>query len=441
MRIVTKAAYAAPAVGLAGLGLPLLIYLPEYYGTVVGLPLGLVGMAFLMARLADIIVDPLAGALIDRTRSRHGRFRFWLALGTPLLMLSVYGLFMPPLGPPQAASLTRLVLCLAGTYAAWSLCFVAHVGWGSTLSNDYDERNAIFAWCQALFLVGGLAITAIPLLPALRATPEQALPAMGWFILLSLPVGVALALLLVREHPAGLRRPPDWNDYRRLLGQAGIARLLAADFLSSTAVYAAGGVFFFYYGFIHGLAPAETAALLFAVKLGAIAGAYLWGRLGTLLEKHRALALGFGGLALMTLVVHLLPWSGRTAGMVILGGFGVLLSADPVLVRSMMADLGDERRLATGADQMGTMVALLSVSDKLSAAIGPALALAALGWAGFDPQAAQQTSLALNTLTAAAIWVPLVLQAAAVPLVWRHPLTASRHQAIRTELAVLEGGD
>ncbi|WP_049973822.1 MFS transporter [Azospirillum sp. B4] len=436
MRTVIKAAYAAPAMGLAGLGLPLLIYLPEYYGTVIGLPLGLVGMAFLAARLADIIVDPLAGALMDRVRTRHGRFRFWLAVGTPLLMLSVYGLFMPSKG----TGFSHLVLCLAGTYAAWSLCFVAHLGWGGTLSDDYDERNAIFAWCQALFLVGGLAITAIPLLPALRAAPEHALPAMGWFILLSLPAGVALALLLVREHPAGRRRVPGWRDYARLLGQAGIARLLAADLLSSIAVYAAGGVFFFYYGVFHGLAPAQTAALLFAVKLGAMPGAYLWSRLGSLLEKHRAMAVGFAGLAIMTLVVHLVPWSGLTVGMAILGVFGVFLSADPVLVRSMMADLGDERRLTTGADQMGALAALLSVSDKMAAAIGPALALAALDKAGFDPHAPRQTPLALTMLATVAIWAPLVLQAGAALLVRLHPLTASRHQAIRTELAVLEGG-
>ncbi|EGY01074.1 major facilitator transporter [Nitrospirillum viridazoti Y2] len=99
MRILTKAAYAAPTVGLAALGLPLLIYLPDYYGTVVGLPLGLVGMAFLVARLVDIAVDPLVGVLTDRTRSRHGRFRLWLAVGTPLLMISVRTLFMPPPAP------------------------------------------------------------------------------------------------------------------------------------------------------------------------------------------------------------------------------------------------------------------------------------------------------------------------------------------------------
>ncbi|MEE3627400.1 MFS transporter [Nitrospirillum sp. BR 11752] len=416
MGVLIKAAYAAPAAGLAALGLPLLIYLPDYYATVVGLPLGLVGVAFLVARLADIAIDPLAGILIDRTRSRHGRFRLWLAMGTPLLMLSVHGLFMPPTG----ASFSYLAVCLAGTYAAWSLCFVAHLGWGGTLSRDYGGRNAIFAWCQVLFLVGGLAVTALPLLPPLRTAPQATLPAMGWFVLISFPLGVAAALLLVPERNGGQRPMPRWRDYGRLLGQGAIARLLAADFLSSTAVYAAGGVFFFYYATFHDLDRMQTAALLFAVKAGAMAGAPLWGWLGNRLEKHRAMALGFSGMVLMCLVVHLFRWSGLTAGLAILGVFGTFLSADPVLVRSMMADLGDEHRLITGIDQMGTLAALLSVSDKLAAAIGPALALTALSMAGFDAhaQATQQGAPALQTLAAAAVWIPAVLHGMAAILVY-----------------------
>ncbi|MDE1149758.1 MAG: MFS transporter [Azospirillaceae bacterium] len=436
MRMVTKMAYAAPTVGLAGLGLPLLIYLPNYYGTVVGLPLGLVGLAFLVARLADIIADPLAAVVLDNTRSAFGRFRLWLVIGTPFLIVSVFGLFMPPKG----ASATYLSLCLAGTYAAWSLCSVAHVAWGGSLSDDYDERNAIFAWAQAFFMVGGLAITALPLLPALKATPAATVPAMGWFIMAATPVGVALAVLLVREPPAAWTRRPAWRDYARLLAQGDVARLLGSSFLTSLALYGSGAVFFFYYPLFHGLSPLQTASLLFVLKLGAIAGGYLWSMLGTLMEKHRALALGFAAQALLYPVVHLLPWSSPKVGMVILAGFGITLSAAPVLMRSMMADLGDQWRLSSGTDQLGALSALFSIIDKLAAAVAPALALMALDRAGFNPQGAEQTGQATTALSVAAIWVPAVLCLLAIPLVRGHRLTADRHQAVRRELALLEAG-
>jgi GPH family glycoside/pentoside/hexuronide:cation symporter len=75
----TLAAFAAPCLPLAALGLPLVVYLPEYYVSELGLSLSVVGAAFLLVRVADIILDPILGGMMDRTRTRIGRFRPWLA--------------------------------------------------------------------------------------------------------------------------------------------------------------------------------------------------------------------------------------------------------------------------------------------------------------------------------------------------------------------------
>ncbi len=83
MRLLTKAAYAAPSIGFAGISLPLLIFLPTYYATQRDLPIAAVGAAFAIIRLLDIGFDPLIGAAMDRTRTRFGRFKPWVAIGTP----------------------------------------------------------------------------------------------------------------------------------------------------------------------------------------------------------------------------------------------------------------------------------------------------------------------------------------------------------------------
>src|SRR5215210_16993 len=88
------AAFAGPCLPLAAMGLPLVVYLPEYYSNALGLPLATVGAAFMGVRLLDIMFDPFIGGVMDRTRTRWGRFRPWLALGAPPLMLATYALFM-----------------------------------------------------------------------------------------------------------------------------------------------------------------------------------------------------------------------------------------------------------------------------------------------------------------------------------------------------------
>ncbi|HAJ03002.1 MAG TPA: MFS transporter, partial [Brevundimonas sp.] len=63
----TLAAFSAACLPYAALGLPVYVTLPEFYASHVGVDLALVGVIFLVIRLADIVVDPALGMVIDRT--------------------------------------------------------------------------------------------------------------------------------------------------------------------------------------------------------------------------------------------------------------------------------------------------------------------------------------------------------------------------------------
>ena len=81
------AVFAALAIPLAGAGLPLAVYLPPYYAQELGLGLGAVGLIFMLSRVWDAVTDPLVGVLSDRSRSRFGRRKPWIAAGAPLFAL------------------------------------------------------------------------------------------------------------------------------------------------------------------------------------------------------------------------------------------------------------------------------------------------------------------------------------------------------------------
>jgi Na+/melibiose symporter-like transporter len=431
MKTLTKAAYAAPSVGFAGISLPLLIFLPTFYAAQRGVPLAAVGAAFAIIRLLDIGFDPLIGAAMDRTRARFGRFKLWMAIGAPLLMAAVWALFMPP----ADAGLGWLIASLLAVYAAWSICFVAQLGWGVALSGDYAERNSLFGWWQAAYLLGSLIITALPLTPALRAHPALTVPTLGQFILIATPLGVVLALMLVPEPPSGPRPKVALADYLRLMVRPNVARLLAVDLLIGMAVFTNGALFFFYFGAARGVPFAQAAILLFLTTLGSLIGALPWGRLGGAIGKHQAAMAGFLAYAAFLAVVPFAPVGILPVGATVMLLFGATLSAGPVLVRSMLADVGDEERLLRGVDHTGLLSALFANSNKLGAVIGPALAFALLGAAGFHPKAASQSPRALTALSLLAIWAPAAIGLLAALLVRGHALTASAHAAIRARLA------
>ena len=76
---------------------PVVVFIPKYYTGDLGLSLVIVANIILGVRIFDVITDPLCGFLNDKTVTRWGRRKPWIAVATPLMMLSIYMLFLPPI--------------------------------------------------------------------------------------------------------------------------------------------------------------------------------------------------------------------------------------------------------------------------------------------------------------------------------------------------------
>jgi Na+/melibiose symporter-like transporter len=100
---------------LAVIGYPLAIWIPAHYSGGLGISLATVGTILMLARLTDVITDPLMGELSDRWRTPIGRRRPWLFIGPPVMMLGVYHLFMPSEGVGIAYFLFWLTIFFVGS--------------------------------------------------------------------------------------------------------------------------------------------------------------------------------------------------------------------------------------------------------------------------------------------------------------------------------------
>ena len=298
------ALFAAPCLGLAGIGLPLTVYLPTFYSAELGLGLGAVGMAFMTVRLIDIGLDPLLGVLMDRTRTRFGRFRPWLAAGTPLLMLASGLLFFARPGVTTG----YLIAGLALAYGGWSICVLAQTAWGSLLSPLYDERSRVYGWWQAFNLTGLLAILLLPVAAnAIDPGPATGIRAMGGYLIVLLPLSAAMAVLFVKEPAPDAGAPmASMADWPKIMRSSAVRRILIADVLIGLAFGVEASLFLFFFTRAKGFSSGFSNIALLLYFIGALAGGPIWTWLAVRVSKHMALAwscvAGIGGLAILGLL-------------------------------------------------------------------------------------------------------------------------------------------
>jgi GPH family glycoside/pentoside/hexuronide:cation symporter len=430
-------AFAGPAAPMAALGLPLVVFLPEYYSNDLGLPLAAVGAAFALVRLLDLGVDPMLGALMDRTNTRFGRFRPWLAAGAPVLIAAIYQLFMARPG----VGVGYLWFWLLVGFLGLSMAQLAHLAWAAKLSESYDGRSRTYAWVQALTVGGMIVVLLVPAVLALAAHVGSAggVHAMGWLTIAAIPATFALALATVREPPsAAPAAHARLADYLALFRNRTILRLLATDQALNLAAQITGAVFFFYFEQVKLFSKGQAEALLFIYFLAGLCGAPMWLRLAYRLGKHRALAVA----ALAYVVTQTLALTMPAKSLIIAAPAmflaGLPYSASGLLVRSMLADVGDAEKLETGQDRTGLFYGLLSVNSKIAAAIGVYSTFALLSLLGFNPiTGASNSHQALIGLQALFAVGPAGLAVTAAAIIRGYPLTAERHAAVREKLDLL----
>ncbi len=429
----TLAAFAAPCLPLAGLGLPLVVYLPEFYASELGLSLSQVGLAFAAVRILDMAFDPFIGGVMDGTRSRFGRFRPWFAVAAPILMLATAMLFMAKPGVTTVYLWTWLLVLYAGV----SISSLSQLAWGAAISPEYNERSRIYAWWQGGNVVGMILVLTLPaLLPHFGVSGHAAaVGAMGWFVVLLLPLTVGLAVWKVPEPTVTVAREKSgFGEYFKLLKRPSVARILIVDFLVGTGPAITGALFFFYFVRAKGFEKSTASLLLLVYFIGGLAGAPIWTWLAHKIGKHRALAVSSLFYAAVTLGSLAIPHGNVPVGGLMMFMAGITYAAGAFLLRAMMADVGDEVRLDTHVERTALLYALLSGTVKIGSALAVFVTFSLLGMMGFDPKA-KTGDAGLPGLMAMFTVLPAALAITASAIVAGFPLTAARHGEIRDALA------
>lgn len=118
-------------------------YLSIFYTDIVGLAPVVVSAIMMGARIWDAINDPMMGAIAERTRSRFGRFRPWIAFGCPFLAIFSVLTFTNPFGGSTAAGVIWAAVIYIVAGMLYTLVNIPYGALAAVMTEDTDQRNKI----------------------------------------------------------------------------------------------------------------------------------------------------------------------------------------------------------------------------------------------------------------------------------------------------------
>ncbi|WP_278234915.1 MFS transporter [Isoptericola sp. AK164] len=473
LRKGTVARYAVGSVGTGGFGtLPGLV-LVYYLTDTLGVAALAAGLIVTLAKVWDVVVDPVIGAASDRDRAAHGTRRRLMIVGG--LLLPVFFLLtfaVPPTLGSLAGAVWVLVAFLCAA-TAFSLFQVPYIALPAELTGSYDERTRLLTARVVVLTVAILAFGGGA--PALRGlVPDEH----AGYLLMGAVAGLVLgASLLVTAGVEGRARRRDADPaadggpqgpgadgtpqsaevatpdtptpgvlahYRaglvvlrtsppfRALLSAFVLQALATGTMLAGAQYVATWV----------LDDEGAVTFLFAALVGpAVVFAPVWGRAARRIGKERAFAVASGVFLGAAAALVVMYWSPGVWVYAVVAVAGAAYAGLQSLPMAMLPDVVSHDAVTRGPGRAGTFSGLWTAGETTGFGLGTAVLTTVLATTGYVESRAEavvvQPDSAVLGIVLAFTLLPAALVAVSLVPLRRYPLRRTdieaAHTAARTE--------
>jgi GPH family glycoside/pentoside/hexuronide:cation symporter len=164
--LARKLAFSASGIGSYACLAVMNAYLMYFYTDVALLGVGLVGLALGIGRVFDAVNDPIIGYFSDKTHTRWGRRRPWIAIAALPSGIAFALLFRPPNTTDQYMLFLYLLIVSLALDAFGTMAQIPGFALATELSSDYQERTQIFALCSFFNNIGTICGGFLPFMVA-----------------------------------------------------------------------------------------------------------------------------------------------------------------------------------------------------------------------------------------------------------------------------------
>ena len=386
------------------------IAFPLFFTNVFGLTVADTATLMLVARMFDVVTDPLMGSLADRTQSRWGTYRPWLIYGAiPLGLVFALLLYTPDFGPVgKRVWAYSLYLLMMAIYTAVNVPYGSLLG---VMTDDDNEKNQFSSFRMVgAYAMGFITLLSFPYLQKfVGGTEQHQYAVLGAFFGLFAAAGTLASGLLTKERLKPIRaekfsfkqfadlfRNKPWI-YLTLIG-------ICTNFYNGFR-YAVAGYLFEYClkgdvtisGLIINYTVFMTFGELTCMIFGGVSPIFTkW--MGS---KKKAFIVAAIICLISSVVFFFVPMEKSSIWimivLVIIGSVGIGLYSP--LLWSMYADVADYATEKNGTSSTGLIFSSGTMSQKFGIAISGSLVALLLGMAGFVSGTNEVTGETLITIT------------------------------------------
>lgn len=395
-------------------------YQAEFYGSVMGASLAVVGIIILVAKVVSAIFDPIVGNKIEGTNGKLGKFKPFILVSIPILLIFTALIFFDIKALHFENAGNKLYIYIFVTFLIWclgmTLADVPTQGIAAVLTPNPTERTNVVSIANTAKQIGFSACAVIvPVVCLLIPEGSKVLVKQGetdspmiageyfWSALATAAAGCILMALIVLWNK---ERVPytagEKNTFKDMVGAIKGNKPLILVIVS------------YFLGFgrqmAMGIQVQAANALIGSQNLVIILG--ITTAIGSMIsmaitpmlikklgEKITYLALSIYGFAISVLayIVFAFVTQNQIVMYIFLFLIGLQFSAVTLMPMIMTADCVDYYEYETGMRKEGPVYALLSLTIKVCLALGTALGLIFVSRSGYSQALAAGASFSDST--------------------------------------------
>lgn len=274
LSIGEKISYGLGAIGKDMVYMLSASYILYYYQDIMGVSAIAMGIILMAARVFDAFNDPIMGVIVAKTKTKYGKFRPWLFIGTLLNAIVLYFMFAAPPSLDGAG----LVAYAAITYILWGVTYtmmdIPYWSMIPAFTNGGKERENLATLARSCAGVGSAIITIVTMIFVGILGNGNERVGFKWFALIVAVLFVVFITItcakIKEKSTVDVESPSVGQMFKALLQNDQAITLVITIVLINCAIYVTSNLCIYFFKYDMGGESWESNYVLFNTFGGAV---------------------------------------------------------------------------------------------------------------------------------------------------------------------------